>query len=213
MRKKKNLPQRIESCGRFWIDNPGEHKGKWNGIFGNDNAVHLEIGCGKGGFITALAAANTDISYVAVEKNDNCIVMAMEKAGALNISNVKFMRCDARLLSEIFAEGEIERIYLNFSDPWPKGKHEKRRLTHDDFLKCYRGILKKDGDLQLKTDNQDFFEFSMERLLENQFIIDQREYDLHNSHIFDPNTQTEYEQMFSEIGHSICFLRAVKNIH
>lgn len=172
--------------------------------------IHIEIGCGKGGFITQLAAKNPQIFYVAAEKVSNVLVLAMEKAKAAELKNLYFMQGNFEFLSESFPDGCVERIYLNFSDPWPKKGYAKRRLTHGGFLSIYRRILKDNGEIFFKTDNRPLFEFSLESFAENGFSPTNVTFDLHRDNPKD-NIMTEYETLFSERGIPICRLEAVKN--
>ena len=145
MRKKKNCALRMERCSDIWIKNPEENKGKWKEIFKNDNPIHIEIGCGKGNFVTGMAKLYPDVNFIAIEKVEDVIVMAMEKARDAGLTNVLFMDMDAERIEDFFEFGEIERIYLNFSDPWKKNKQAKRRLTHKNFLDRYKKVLR-EGD-------------------------------------------------------------------
>ena len=207
MRKKKNVQQRIEKCDGYFIQNPTEYKGKWKELFGNDNPIQIEVGCGKGNFISGMALAHPDINYIAVEVCIDVMVIAIEKAYEKSIPNVKYINVDARLLSECFADGECDRVYLNFSDPWPKSGHYKRRLTYKDFLEIYRRILKTSGEIHFKTDNMHLFEFSICSFAQNNFKLKNLSLDLHNSN-FEGNIMTEYEQRFSELGQPIYRLEA-----
>ena len=208
MRKKKNLAPRMEKCESVWVKNPQEYKGGWKHLFGNDNPIHLEIGCGKGAFITGMAKKYPNINFLAVEKVEDVIVMAMEKAVESELKNVYFIDINAEELTDIFAEGEIERIYLNFSDPWKKKKQAKRRLTHKNFLDRYKRILKPGGYIWFKTDNKDMFEFSLNSFAEENFKLENITFDLHSSD-FKDNVMTEYERRFSEVGMPIYRLEAV----
>ena len=142
MRKKKNCDARMERCSDIWIKEPEKYKGKWAERFGNDNPIHIEIGCGKGNFIVGMAKMYPDVNFIAIEKVEDVIVMAMEKTVAAELTNVLFMDMDAEKIEDIFEFGEIRRIYLNFSDPWKKNKQAKRRLTHKRFLDRYKAVLK-----------------------------------------------------------------------
>ncbi len=207
MRKKKNAQQRIEKCGFLCVDNPQDFKGRWNEVFGNSNPIYAEIGCGKGAFAAGMAKAHPDVNFIAVEVCLDVMVLAAEKAVENNLENVRYINGDARLLTEFFADGECDRIYLNFSDPWPKNGHRKRRLTYKDFLELYRKVLKKDGEIHFKTDNMKLFEFSIESLSQNGFKLKNVSLDLHNSP-FEGNVMTEYETRFSELGQPIYRLEA-----
>ena len=199
MRKKKNLDARWEKCEKYLIENPEDMNGKWAEFFGNDREIHLEIGCGKGGFITGMAQKYPDVNFIAVEKVRDVMVMAMEKAADAQLNNVVFMDMDAEKIEDIFEKGEISRIYLNFSDPWKKNKQAKRRLTHKRFLDRYKNVLPLGGYVWFKTDNRALFEFSLNSFAEEDFKMRNISLDLHNSK-FEDNVMTEYETRFSEMG-------------
>ena len=199
MRKKVNREARLEKCADLHIKNSTEYKGKWNRLFGNDNQIHLEIGCGKGGFISQLATLNPDINYIAMEKCTDVIIMAMEKVMALGLKNVYFINDDAAQLTEILEKGEVSRIYINFCDPWRKSHHKKRRLTHSNFLNIYKAILPSGGEVHFKTDNRKLFEFSLNEFAGFDVKMQNICLDLHNSD-FEGNIMTEYEKNFSEKG-------------
>lgn len=207
MRKKKHTSARMAQCAAFLVQSPGQYKGKWNEPFGNANPIHLEIGCGKGGFITTLAQITPDVNFVALERERDCLVLALEKTAALALPNLLFIAGDAALLGEYFAPGECERIYLNFSDPWPKSRHAKRRLTYRSFLEIYQQILCENGEIILKTDNLPLFEFSLSELRYCGFVVSDISYNLQNTELQD-NVITEYEAHFREQGLSICRCRA-----
>jgi len=208
IRKKKNAAPRMERCARVWIKEPLAYRGRWNGLFKNEGPLHLEIGCGKGGFITELAKREPGTNFVAVEKVRDCLVMAMEKAVDAGLENVYFVLGDAGNLNDMFADGECSRIYLNFSDPWVKARHYKRRLTYRDFLEKYRRVLAGGGEIRFKTDNRALFDFSLEELAFCRYELKFVTYDLHGSG-FEGNIMTEYERNFSEKGFNICMLTAV----
>lgn len=203
MRRKKNRDARFDNCIDIAVLNPENHKGKWNELFGNSNPVHVEIGCGKGGFILELARRNPEINYVAIEKCLDVIILAMEKIKAAEIKNVKFYCGDANNLTDIFENCEVERIYLNFSDPWKKSKQAKRRLTYVTFLEKYKQILTGDGQVHFKTDNRPLFDFSLEQFEEFGANVSELTFDLHNSEYNENNIMTEYEKNFSEKGFTI----------
>lgn len=211
MRNKKNRIPRMENCGEIWIKEPKTAKGNWHSLFGNDNQIHIEIGCGKGGFIAGMAKQNPDINYVAIERYENVLVLAMEKIFREKIDNVLFISGDAMLLEEYFDEGEFERIYLNFSDPWPKKKNAKRRLTHSGFLDIYKKLLKKGGGIFFKTDNRSLFEFSLNSFADADFKMRNITLDLHNSG-FEGNVMTEYEKKFSDEGMPIYRVEAFPRV-
>ncbi len=208
MRKKKNLGARWERCARYLVEKPEDMKGKWQEIFGNGNEIHLEIGCGKGGFITGMAKKYPDVNFIAVEKVRDVMVMAMEKAAAAELKNVVFMDMDAEKIEDVFEKGEVSRIYLNFSDPWKKNKQAKRRLTHKRFLDRYKNVLPAGGYVWFKTDNRALFEFSLNSFAEEDFKMRNISLDLHNSK-FEDNVMTEYETRFSEMGMPIYRVEAM----
>ena len=183
---------------------PEGMKGTWSQVFGNDNPIRIEIGMGKGTFITTLAANNPDINYVGIEKYSSVLLRAVEKQDELQLPNLRFIRMDAEAICEVFGEGEVDRIYLNFSDPWPKDRHAKRRLTSKEFFKRYDNILKKDGVVEFKTDNNDLFDFSLEQIPEAGWNIVEYTRDLHNNEkMNEGNIMTEYEERFSKMGNNI----------
>ena len=188
----------------FTIDVPEEHKGKWKEVFGNDNPIRIEVGTGKGRFIMDLAEANPDINYVGIEKYSSVLLRAVQKQTERQLSNVRFIRMEAEILSEVFDQGEVDRIYLNFSDPWPKERHAQRRLTSSTFLRRYDQVLKPDGQLEFKTDNRDLFDFSLMELNTAGWHAEAVTYDLHNdSAMNEGNIMTEYEERFSAKGNPI----------
>lgn len=185
--------------------NGEDYKGLWREkIFRNGNPVHIEIGMGKGQFITRLAKENPGINFIGIEKYSSVLVRALDKRETLETDNLIFLRMDAENLVSYFAPGEIDKIYLNFSDPWPKDRHAKRRLTSTNFLTLYDKILKKDGYLQFKTDNRPLFDFSLEQLKESGWIQDEVSYDLHRNGPAPNNIMTEYEEKFYQLGNPIC---------
>ncbi len=212
MRRKKNLDTRLEQVAELNMLTPAEHKGNWRVLFGADeNAqLHLEIGCGKGDFIVGNALKNPDICYVAVEREPNVILLAMEKAQAAGVQNVRFIDADAATLADVFEKDEVDRIYLNFSDPWPPKKRHKRRLTHENYLKVYDQFLKKDGEIHQKTDNTGLFEFSLCSFSQFGYILYDVTFDLHSTEF--ENIMTEYERSFTEKGMKIyrCVAKKVK---
>lgn len=193
---------------------PADYKGLWQkNIFHNNHPIHMEIGMGKGKFITELAKQHPEINYIGVEKYSSVLVRALEKRDALALENLIFVRMDAESVDEFFADGEIDKIYLNFSDPWPKDRHAKRRLTSISHLARYDKVLTENGDLEFKTDNRPLFDFSLEQLEEAGWIKDEVNFDLHKNGPAENNVMTEYEEKFYQLGNPICKLRAhrIKN--
>ena len=188
----------------YTIDNPAQYKGKWQEFFGNNAPIRIEVGMGKGKFISTLAMQNPDINYIGIEKYSSVLIRAIDKRIENNIENLYFLRFDAVDILDIFDEGEIDRIYLNFSDPWPKDRHAKRRLTSKEYLKKYDVILKKDGIVEFKTDNDDLFSFSLEEVPLAGWEISAQTFDLHNTpEMMEGNVMTEYEEKFSALGNPI----------
>lgn len=192
---------------KYVITEPEKLMGSWKTLFANDNPIHLEIGTGKGQFIMELARLNPDINYIGIEKYSSVLLRALEKREATELTNLYFIRFDAEYLNNIFSENELDRIYLNFSDPWPKDRHAKRRLTSKNFLGKYDKCLKKDGAVFFKTDNKALFEFSLEELKETSWSITDISYDLHNSEYITDNIMTEYEERFVSEGKPIYMMR------
>ena len=189
----------------FTIKDETEWKGRWNEVFGNDHPIHIEIGMGKGQFIMTLAKEHPEINYVGIEKYSSVLVRALEKQQEMELPNIKFIRMEAENIAEVFAPDEVTRIYLNFSDPWPKDGHARRRITSVQFLQRYENILQKDGHLIFKTDNRDLFDFSLEQVEEAEhWILLNHTFDLHHSEYVEGNVMTEYEQRFVEKGNAIC---------
>lgn len=205
MRTRSHLEERIAACENITLENYNDAAREFVG----SGPLHIEIGCGKGRFITETALNNPHIQYIAIEKVSNVMVLAMEKAVNANVDNLRFMRGNFQILAETFPDKSVDRIYLNFSDPWPKKGYAKRRLTHGGFLEIYKRILKDDGEVCFKTDNRDLFDFSLESFPENGFSLSEVTYDLHASD-FKGNIMTEYEERFSQMGYPICRLVANK---
>lgn len=199
VRKKKNCAERLDKCSSVLItgDIP---KGKWNSVFGNDNPIHLEIGCGKGDFVVGMARMYPDINFIALEKCADVLVIAAEKVVESGLTNIRLMCGDADFLFDMAEPGEVKRIYINFCDPWHKNKHAKRRLTYRAFLHKYEGVLSPvHGEVHFKTDNRKLFEFSLNELCDENMKIRNITFDLHNSG-FENNVMTEYEKQFTEKG-------------
>ena len=188
----------------YVVQEPKEQKGKWKSFFGNDNPVHLEIGMGKGRFLMTLAEQNPGVNYIGIEKYSSVLLRALQKMEQNPLANIRFIRMDAEEITEVFAKGEVDKIYLNFSDPWPKDRHAKRRLPSRQFLARYDEILNSEGDLEFKTDNKDLFTFAEEEVAETKWEIRAITYDLHNdSKMCEGNVMTEYEEKFSSKGNPI----------
>lgn len=195
--------------GKYYIDNPEDNIGSWQKIFKNNNPIHIEIGMGKGDFIIENALTNPNINYIGIEKYDSVIVRAIQKSNELEIDNLKIIRTDALNIDKIFNK-EIEVIYLNFSDPWPKERHAKRRLTSNVFLEKYDIIFKNNPKIIMKTDNIDLFNYSIETLKEHNYNITYITNDLHSEENNDNNIMTEYEKRFVSRGIKINKLIAKK---
>lgn len=198
LRKVKNALDKLKAYPSYFINSPEEYKGKWSKVFKNSQPIHIEIGCGKGQFITQLAQLNPDINYLAIEKYDSVLLRAAERLDNLSLPNLRLILWDASKIEEIFAENEISQIYINFSDPWPKSAHKKRRLTYKTFLESYEKILIPEGKICQKTDNRKFFAFSIESFNENQWLLSNITLDLHADEEF--NIQTEFEEKWSKLG-------------
>lgn len=192
------------------IKNPQIYKGKWNEVFENNNPIHIEIGMGKGQFILEKAKRNQEINFIGFEKFTSILARAVEQLEKQETpSNLLLIREDAGKLEDIFEENEVEGLYLNFSDPWPKDRHAKRRLTHNSFLEKYKRILKPNSRVVFKTDNEKLFDFSLEEIKNSGFKIKELSVDLHNSALNPNNIMTEYEEKFAAKGMKICFLEAI----
>ena len=206
LRNVKGAKDKILSS-RYNIDNPFDNINNWNKVFNNNNPIYIEIGMGKGKFIIENAINNPNINYIGIEKFDSVIVRAIEKVEQLDIPNLKFIRMDATRIDEVFNK-EIDRIYLNFSDPWPKDRHSKRRLTSPIFLEKYDKVFKKDNIIEMKTDNIDLFNYSIDSLKAHGYNIEYITNDLHRENV--DNIMTEYEERFSLLNNKINKLIARK---
>ncbi|MBO8177764.1 MAG: tRNA (guanosine(46)-N7)-methyltransferase TrmB [Bacillus sp. (in: Bacteria)] len=211
LRNKPWAKDKIKQYPQYIIPTPEQYKGKWNELFGNTNPLHIEIGTGKGRFITEMAKANPHINYIGIELYESVIVSALDRLIEAELPNVKLLNVNAKDLKEYFAKGDVERIYLNFSDPWPKKRHAKRRLTYKSFLEIYEDILVDEGEIHFKTDNQGLFEYSLISFSEYGLLLKFISLDLHNSD-FEGNIMTEYEEKFSSKGQRIyrCEVKYVK---
>ena len=201
MRRKKNLGPRMEACAAWQIKDPKALRGSWRSLMPGAKELRLELGCGKGRFTCQTAAANPDILFVAVERVPDAMVMAMEKARDMGLTNVFYVDADAALLPEFFEPEEVDLIYINFCDPWPPKRHAKRRLTHRNFLKLYREVLKEKGQIHFKTDNAPLFEFSVLEFPEAGYDLEEVTRDLHADGVC--GIMTDYEERFHNMGTKI----------
>ena len=198
MRKKPNLLPRMERCSRFLIHDPAAHKGHWRDLKPDAQEVRLEIGCGKGRFSAETAEQNPDVLSIALERVPDAMVIAMERSMAKGLNNIFFIDGDASLLRDYFAPGEVDLLYINFCDPWPGLKHARRRLTHEQFLILYRGILRDGGQIHFKSDNHDLFEWSLFQFPKAGYSLSEVTRDLHKSGIC--GVMTDYEEKFHLMG-------------
>ncbi|WP_028392295.1 tRNA (guanosine(46)-N7)-methyltransferase TrmB [Bacillus cihuensis] len=207
LRNKPWADEKLSEFSHFVIANPEEQKGKWRDVFGNDNPLYIEVGSGKGRFITEMAKAHPNVNFIGIEVYKSVIVAALDRVIEADIPNVKLLNVDATNLRDYFAKGEVDRLYLNFSDPWPKTRHAKRRLTYKTFLSIYEDILPSNGEIHFKTDNQGLFESSLKSISEYGMLLSYVSLDLHNSD-FEGNIMTEYEEKFSNLGSRIYRMEA-----
>lgn len=208
LRNVPNAYEKLKACSNF-VSDPKDYKGKWNKYFKNDNPIHIEIGPGKGEFIVQLAQQNPQINYIAIEKFPAVLVKIIKKIPDEGIDNLAITVFDAENLEEIFENGEVEKLYLNFSDPWPKKKHAKRRLTSPKFLKLYKNVLKPGSIIEFKTDNRSLFDYSLETFKDAGYNLIKTTFDLYNSDLLEGNIPTEYEKKFHSLGTPINKLIAV----
>src|SRR4051812_10480881 len=202
LRHKPWAQEKIDQHPQYVVPMPETYKGKWHEPFGKRQPLHIEIGTGKGRFITEMAKANPDINYIGIELYKSVIVAALDRLIEADLPNLKLLNIDANDLEKFFAKNDVDRIYLNFSDPWPKNRHEKRRLTYKSFLKIYENILKDAGEIHFKTDNQGLFEYSLISFSQYGLLLKFVSLDFHKSG-YEGNIMTEYEQKFSEQGNRI----------
>ncbi|MEW9110674.1 MAG: tRNA (guanosine(46)-N7)-methyltransferase TrmB [Cytobacillus gottheilii] len=203
--RQRNKPwakDKLNEYPQYVIASPQEHKGNWDPVFDQKQPLHIEIGTGKGRFITGMAKANPHINYIGIELAESVIVTALDRIIEEEIPNVKLMNVNANDLEEFFAKGDVDRVYLNFSDPWPKSRHAKRRLTYKSFLQIYENILVDQGEIHFKTDNQGLFEYSLTSFSEYGMLLTYVSLDLHKSD-YEGNIMTEYEEKFSNKGSRI----------
>ena len=202
VRNRPGAAEMLAAHPNFVISDPTLWKGKWNELFENEHPIHIEIGMGKGQFITGMAKAHPEINYIGVEMQVSVVSIALDKLIEQPLPNLKLLHVDGSALTEYFADSEVDQIYLNFSDPWPKKRHEKRRLTYKTFLAVDEQILRPNGEIHFKTDNQGLFEYSLASFSQYGMILKQVWLDLHQSQ-FEGNIMTEYEEKFSSKGQRI----------
>ena len=202
VRKRKGAEEHLANHPQYVILEPEAAKGKWHELFGNDNPIHIEVGSGKGAFITGMAQQNPDINYIGIDIQLSVLSYALDKVLASGAENVKLLRVDGSSLTNYFEDTEVDMMYLNFSDPWPKSRHEKRRLTYKTFLDTYKQILPKKGEIHFKTDNRGLFEYSLASFSQYGMVLNKVWLDLHASD-YEGNVMTEYERKFSEKGQVI----------
>lgn len=202
VRKRAGAQELLQQYPEFVIANPKEWKGRWQECFGNQQPIQIEIGMGKGRFITEMAKANPKINYIGIDMQVSVVSFALDKLVAQDIPNLKLLHVDGSALTDYFSDGEIDQIYLNFSDPWPKKKHEKRRLTYKSFLAVDEQILRPEGEIHFKTDNQGLFEYSLASFSQYGLRLKQVWLDLHASE-YKENILTEYEEKFAAKGQPI----------
>jgi tRNA (guanine-N7-)-methyltransferase len=213
--RQRNKPwakDKMNEYPQYVIAGPEQHKCNWANVFSEKQPLHIEIGTGKGRFITGMARANPNINYIGIELQDSVLVTALDKLIEAELPNLKLMNVNAEDLEKYFDKGEVDRVYLNFSDPWPKKRHEKRRLTYDSFLRIYENILVDEGEIHFKTDNQGLFEYSLTSFSKYGLLLNDVSLDLHRSE-FVGNIMTEYEEKFSSKGNRIyrCEVQYRKN--
>jgi tRNA (guanine-N7-)-methyltransferase len=194
MRKKKNLDSRMEVCAALLVKEPKEHRGRWRELKPDAKLLRLELGCGKGRFTAETAAAHPEDLYIALERVPDAMVIAMERCRSMGLTNVFFIDGDAALLRDYFAPNEVDRLYINFCDPWPSHKHARRRLTHENFLLLYRGILADGAQIHFKTDNRDLFEYSLFQFPKAGYALSEVTRDLHGAGV--QGIMTDYEEKF-----------------
>lgn len=202
VRNRKGATELLEAHPQYVILNPADAKGRWQEIFGNNHPIHVEVGSGKGAFVSGMAKANPEINYIGIDIQKSVLSYALDKVLATDVPNIKLLWVDGSDLTDYFEDGEIDRLYLNFSDPWPKKRHEKRRLTYQSFLATYQQILPENGEIHFKTDNRGLFEYSLVSFSQYGMKLKGVWLDLHASD-FEDNVLTEYEQKFANKGQVI----------
>lgn len=202
LRHKPYAEEKLKEYNQYVVEEPEQVKGNWSSRFEKEQPLHIEIGCGKGRFIIEMARLHPEINFVGIELQTSVIVSALDKQIEADLPNVQLVQVNAKDLTDVFEKGEVDRIYLTFSDPWPKNRHEKRRLTYKTFLSVYKTILNSKGTLHFKTDNQPLFEYSLVSFSEFPAVLEKVYLDLHNSEV-EENVMTEYEEKFSKKGNRI----------
>lgn len=202
VRKRNGAEELIENHPQYVVDEPQKWKGRWSERFGNDKPVHIEIGMGKGQFIFGMAKANPEINYIGIDIQLSVVSYALDKLIEEEVPNLQLLRVDGSDLTNYFEESEVDQVYLNFSDPWPKTRHEKRRLTYKSFLAVDEAILRPAGEIHFKTDNLGLFEYSLASFSQYGLILQKVWLDLHASD-YEGNIMTEYEQKFASKGQPI----------
>lgn len=195
----------VIAANEYVVQVPEEYKGRWKELFETKGELHIEVGMGKGKFLHEMAALHPEINYIGIEMYSSVLLRALQKMELNPLKNLKFICTDARLLPDIFEKGEVDHIYLNFSDPWPKDRHAKRRLPSRQFLARFDQILKQDGRISFKTDNRELFDFALEELEPAGWKAEVVTFDLHADPVLcEGNIMTEYEEKFSSKGNPIC---------
>lgn len=202
LRKRPGAEEMLQNNPDWVVQNPEEIKGSWQSRFKKEQTLEIEIGTGKGAFIIEKAKRHPEINFVGIELQTSVLIAVLEKQFEEKLENLQLLQYDASKLQNIFENSEVDKIYLNFSDPWPKTRHEKRRLTHKSFLESYREVLSSDGHLEMKTDNRGLFEYSLVSFSENNWILNEVCLDLHEEEP-EENIRTEYEEKFSKKGNKI----------
>lgn len=216
-RKIKNQEEKLANYKGVLLDSPMDYKGKWNELFCNDNPICLELGCGKGRFINTLASTNSQINYIGIEGQHSVILRALEKREMhineknLSMSNLFFIGIFIKNIEDYFEINELSGLYLNFSDPWPKDRHSKRRLTHSGFLAGYKKVLKSGAFIEFKSDNDKLFQFTVNEFKDNDLLVEELSEDLHNSMYSSKHVTTEYEEKFKSLGKNINYCRCIVN--
>lgn len=198
MRKKPNLPARMEACASYLITDPAQYRGHWRDLKPDAAELRLELGCGKGRFSAETAAQHPEVLYIALERVPDAMIVAMERCQSMGLKNVYFIDGDAAMLREYFAPDEVDLLYINFCDPWPSHKHARRRLTHERFLVLYRGILRDGGQIHFKSDNHDLFEYSLFQFPKAGYELSEVTRNLHEHGI--RGVMTDYEEKFHNMG-------------